>query len=873
MRRKPRSAAIPGVDGRAFMHLVVLILPMVVFVGLWVAPLVLLALFAHKPLVRWRTRRFGPPVANPTVETEWRRQTRVLGGVVVGWVVLGLLLDRAVADPKRALAIAAVVALAALIWLRPSMVVLPVLVSAAVTGGTVLLASAPLVVMISRRDQRLRLKIPRTVGRTAMTLACAAVALLVALPFANTSAGTLDANVTSAPASPTGADSLVRRLINWVRPDGTLDLSTSDRPVSRLPESLPPSGSTPWIPYLLLAGCIVVAIVAAVWFWRLRRRPVRPHRPHSASTMARLEHIGADVGRQRRRNEGALSFAAALVKRTGDKRLEEVGRLVSGDVYGSAVEEHVVSSQLAAVEAAPPSAPPRPPIAKRLGDRLRQLPVSRHGLIGAVRSLAAAAALVWFAAPQLGDLRQSPHRDLAYVEDVVAPPVWNAVMSAPANELSGWQSCSSTAYEPATLNVISAGLSHRFEAMAVEVRVNIRDGHSDSATLTAGTNDRAGWTPLRTSNDVVRLDPDSWQTSEWASVSPQPFATIDDVLVAVRVNEPIRTDHVDRNGDRFIRYESLPPKREALDNADRPTSPIELDHAEFMRAVDIWVDDNRVPVRVRLMSDGSPNQWIEWRRVVVQDDDRLPFPRCAIDPPWANEGWIGAAPWTPSRSVPMQVAFDDQGNPFDNVAWQPEDITSEHGGAFTVPVETLTLGDLTSIARIESAVEGDELPDRSFTVGWPEGARIEVVRADGWPSATRIDAIGERVDHWDEPMPFRLYESFLTAVSADSFPEFEPGELDALLAPLWDDTNYVVAGDGRSENDRMLVLTQSESTVVIAGRNSDGEIVSIAVWDEWVAWRQLGFEGKPPPSVQQRENELRDCLAGDREVQRNGRCT
>ena len=881
----PAAVQVPGIDLASMLRGATLVFPALFLFGPVAAPILLFGLIFIKKLTMWRTRLIGPPLMNQALLDERGRGMLVLVGIIGGGFLAYASLNRIFpGNWQRSAAIAFLLVLVVLVWFRPSMAVLPVLGITAVGGSSMLLAAVPIVIMLARRDQRCRLKMPRTLRRTAMTLLYALAGFLATLLFANASAGAppTDSEGREAPASPTGEDSWLDQFSSWLfqRGDG-VDTSTPSRlvQVPGQPQTgTTPPDSTPWLLWLALALGAVALVAAVIWFRRRRQRSgTVQHDPNAALTLARLEAIGATVGRRRAANEGALTFASKLAQHTGDSRLDEAGPLVSGDVYATnAVEPQLVQSQLTAVESDPPPPPPIPPRIQRIVGRVRSLPVSRRGVFVSLASLAGLGALVWFAAPKLGDLREPTDRELAYVEQADAPDEWHALMGTPDADLIAWQTCSSSGYEGESLYWTTAGLSHRTEALGAEVSANGSHTGLIRGHLVVGTDRMTASTAVEDGSIVD----EPWRISEWVSVAIQPFSTVDAVLAATTVRDPILTEYVDRNGDVFSRYESLPPEWEAVYGDDAPLSPISLDSAERMRVVDIWTDDLGLPVRVRIIGDGPDGQWLEWRRLIGSEfsgsDTRLALPTCEPDKPWANNNWIGSEPWTPSRSVPVQIEFDDDGNPYDLYSWDSGDITVEPSGTLPGPISVLSIGDLTSISPStddEDQIESDYEHEQTYELDWETGADITLLRVDEWPAATRINIPGEQVVAWDEFEPFYAYESFVTLVASSNFPVVDHDDLDVILEPLWDGDAQVSADVDGKPGDELTVLTQSDTTGRVVGRNDAGDIVSIIIWGDWIEWRAFGFEGTPPPSVLERENDLRACLAGDREVDLTGRCS
>ena len=292
-----------------------------------------------------------------------------------------------------------------------------------------------------------------------------------------------------------------------------------------------------------------------------------------------------------------------------------------------------------------------------------------------------------------------------------------------------------------------------------------------------------------------------------------------------------------------------------------------------MRAIDVWVDADGVPVRVRSMEDGPNGEWSEWRRLPKVPDARLVLPSCESTRPWANNDWIGRESWTPSRVVPLQIGFDVNGNPFDSYTWDSGETTEEPSGAIDGPITVLSLGDLNSISA-HGDRDADTALGADFQVDlqWHEGATVTLITQDDWPVATRISAPSQVVAAWDEPEPFSMYESFLTVATDASFPELDAETLEDVLEPLWDGAEQTTVNLDGKPGDELTVLTQSDASEIVIGRNDAGQIVALVVKAGWVEWRSLALDGAPPPSVLDRESQLRACVAGDREADLTGRC-
>jgi hypothetical protein len=283
-------------------------------------------------------------------------------------------------------------------------------------GGWLILAAAPVTIVLARRYQRQRLGLDASATHHRRTALIAIAALACTLPFIDYSIGAWSARSRFQPApsadplfSPqqSGEESLLTRIARYLGfgRDGD-ELGARFDPLS--PNLVfPREPDDPFNWWIVVIVVVVLAVLGLLWWlWKRRTRTEAPAwRPVPATPLARLEAVGESVGRRRADHEGAITYAFALAERTGDSRLAGVGPLVSGQVYESRlVEPAAVDADLRGLEAAPPPAPPQPSLAERVANRARRLPITAKGLLYAGLGIAALVVIGWLVIPRLGDL-------------------------------------------------------------------------------------------------------------------------------------------------------------------------------------------------------------------------------------------------------------------------------------------------------------------------------------------------------------------------------------------------------------------------------------------------------------------------------------
>ena len=283
-----------------------------------------------------------------------------------------------------------------------------------ILGSWLILAAAPVAILLARRYQRHRMLLDVNPDHIRRTSLFAMAALVATLPFLELSLGPWSSRGDSSSfdsarplieqARP-GEEGALQRFARWLGFGPDTDQFNQGPlvpgPVRPLQQDEPFNW---WIVVLIVL--IVAMLGLAWWLWRrINAQVVEDSMPTAADPLARLEAIGASIGRPRRPFEGAITYGQVLAEQTGDSRLAQTGPLVSSQVYESAfVNPGEVSQSLSGIESAPPPAPPRPPLSERLREQARSISVSAQAIAAAVLAAALIAAAIFIVLPRLGDL-------------------------------------------------------------------------------------------------------------------------------------------------------------------------------------------------------------------------------------------------------------------------------------------------------------------------------------------------------------------------------------------------------------------------------------------------------------------------------------
>ena len=155
-----------------------------------------------------------------------------------------------------------------------------------------------------------------------------------------------------------------------------------------------------------------------------------------------------------------------------------------------------------------------------------------------------------------------------------------------------------------------------------------------------------------------------------------------------------------------------------------------------------------------------------------------------------------------------------------------------------------------------------------------EGFTVEQSWRNGWPTGVRLDARdGGTVVAWGERDDLWISEAFvLIEIGGDDLQPAPSSTLTDIVEPLWNG-EYVMELDRNADGSiDTVLLSQSEVDSLYIGTDADGRWVSIVMLGYDEPWRSYGFEGVAPREVREREDQLRACLAGERDVDSAGRC-
>jgi hypothetical protein len=350
------------------------------------------------------------------------------------------------------------------------------------------------------------------------------------------------------------------------------------------------------------------------------------------------------------------------------------------------------------------------------------------------------------------------------------------------------------------------------------------------------------------------------------------------------ITPDVRTD---ANGGTYAHYESLP-----ADSWDSPGSgepwPAEtlLGYPIYsvVYAVDIWTDADGRTERIRLRTQDMGRRWAELRFTeTAKSPDGSPIlPDCPdrVDEP-PPPGWIGFEPWDQQHTVPLRVALDPAGRPYDVVPSTDATIRHERYG-------TVHTGDGTIVVMDGNALEVDMayFSDQGSLVdfGSPTDLNVQIIweQFPEWEVVlgVRLDRPGTVVDHW-ESWEFGYVTDggvggFTTGTVMAEAQRRGDASLDENLSTFTADLDDVVLVDldGVDGADTMVFYNGwgDGGFPMARGLDASGQVVSLYIFDLRYPWRLAIPDGTPPPNVTAREQEYIECLDGTREVLPDGEC-
>lgn len=707
---------------------------------------------------------------------------------------------------------------------------------AAYVGGYAVLAAAPAVLLLGYRATA-DFRAGPAPGRWRWLASAALLAALATVPFADLAYERRGGGG--------GGDPTARRL----RPGSGGAAAPADGArlgdgLATLLRRLVRSDSNPrwWLLALILA--VLSALLIVVWLVLRRRR--RTTGPAAASAVERLEAVGRRIGRRRRPDEGVLGYASALAERAGDRRLSAAGPEVSALVYRSrAASGARVEQVLGALEASPPPRPSRRRSLPELVGRVRSrvgFPVAVAGMTAAVVIIGAVGVVV----PRLSRLS---------TDDAGPGTLW----TEPPSEVEQWWSCNTfdgqsearAGVDHLTLERSATRTRYTVGTTLYEVDEGIWDGESSMAHV--------GEEAFAVDSDLVH----PWR----------PFADLDRVLERFSLTDPVVTTHRDPTGATFTRYESMP-----LTPADR--GPIDGEQVGARRetnvvwVLDVWLDGSGRPVRLRQMVDGDPGRW-EWLLLDEPTGDSTP-PSCGLDaapaPGLPRQGpWLGAEPWDPTLEVPLQVAYDADGHPYDLTRWSID-------GEWSTLGSLRSSGGTVTITGLELLDAGTDPSGWSETVTVAPGTTVRVEHYAAEAGDGHRMVLSGPGGAYGGVVAWRLLDEIdlieLTSVVMVIPPAVDSERIETAYAEMADDgwagTPLDLDDDGTG--DLLVLGGYGGLTRVYAGEDATGRMVELASLTEGLPWRVLGLPGEAPADVLSREQALAECVAGARPTGPDGVC-
>lgn len=246
----------------------------------------------------------------------------------------------------------------------------------------------------------------------------------------------------------------------------------------------------------------------------------------------------------------------------------------------------------------------------------------------------------------------------------------------------------------------------------------------------------------------------------------------------------------------------------------------------------------------------------------------------------------------PTSAADLGIVLDPSGRPFDNY-WGPQGTTVETRFLTRMQIDG---GRVELIAGEELYAPAPITLRDTLSVNFRDADRLELyVVWQRRPSAdegssrieesilgVRLSVPGSTVARWDS---FRdAYETTegLGGITSRAVLERSELNLDPQLplidTELAEHRNFVLDdADGEPGNDVFLFDNGTDGVdgeyPITRGFDEDDRMVAIMLWDERFPWRLAVSAGEPPPDITEREEELADCIAGRRLIDKWGRCT
>lgn len=362
----------------------------------------------------------------------------------------------------------------------------------------------------------------------------------------------------------------------------------------------------------------------------------------------------------------------------------------------------------------------------------------------------------------------------------------------------------------------------------------------------------------------------------------------EEAVTALGVGSIAREIRTDANGASYAHYESLPMNswNWPADGDPWPAATL-LGYPIYsvVYAVDIWTSAAGQTERIRLRTQDMQRRWAEVRftdaavsgfgtPVLPDCPDRLDVP-----PP---AGWLGFETWEQQQTVPLQIALDPTGRPYDVVPDDDVSIRQEQYG-------TVHTGDGTIVVMDGNALQVDMeffRGEGSSTVdfGAPTDLNVQIIweQFPEWDTVlgVRVDRPGTEVHHWENWEYGYGTDGGVGGFTTGTVIAEAQRRGDASLSEkLMDMTSEMddaalVDLDGDDGADSMIFYNGfgDGAFPMARGLDASGEVVSLYIFDLRYPWRLAIPEGIPPPNVTAREQEYIECQEGTREVLPDGNC-
>ena len=466
--------------------------------------------------------------------------------------------------------------------------------------------------------------------------------------------------------------------------------------------------------------------------------------------------------------------------------------------------------------------------------------------------------------------------------------------SSPSSEAYLWEACSldpsrSGGRPVKTFGAVDPVTGH---AMFEQLTTNGFGAAELGVFWTAGPSVWA-WRPLTGERDWTGVES---TLGGVPAVDLDPLRTPEGVVAQFAIDGVEPEPLVDRDGRTFQRYEVLPTTFAYVpDHAVRPVGSVLLHPVtDLVWALDLWIDDVGRTERIRLMTDAPGPRWAELRFIAGPgvEDALRPALDCPTELGTATGPWMGHESWDQTLRAPLKVSVDQAGRPYDTELQPGWTTAVEEVGVLVVPDGELRVVDGNAI-EVDPAYFADEATAIDF--GETVAVDLSFVRqSDGEPGpilGVRLDVPGTVVDRWSRFEPAYGTDGGVGGVTTRRLIELASSFGDD-IDPTWHVNPAVVAvteewvlvPDGPDHFLGDLDPTPGDDTLVFhngwgdgafplsRGFDVGGELVSVLIWDVRHPWRPAVPDGTPPPDVTEREQELQECLDGERDIDAYGNC-